>query len=49
MSCWRSSPRSRPTFTELKNSIDKLLLTVSDHEYVNFCDIVNELREENQD
>ncbi|KAK0181527.1 hypothetical protein PV327_003804 [Microctonus hyperodae] len=49
MSCWRSSPRSRPTFTELKNSLDKLLLTVSDHEYVNFCDIVNELREENQD
>ncbi|XP_034943985.1 tyrosine-protein kinase receptor torso-like [Chelonus insularis] len=33
--CWRTSPKSRPTFTELKHAIGRLLESVTQHEYIN--------------
>ncbi|XP_014300459.1 tyrosine-protein kinase receptor torso [Microplitis demolitor] len=41
IACWNSSPRNRPTFTELKNSLDKLMPTITDkHEYININDLI---------
>ncbi|XP_053984066.1 tyrosine-protein kinase receptor torso-like isoform X2 [Hylaeus volcanicus] len=34
LSCWNSRPQSRPTFTELKESIDKLLSSYADSKYM---------------
>ncbi|XP_063990673.1 tyrosine-protein kinase receptor torso isoform X2 [Diachasmimorpha longicaudata] len=44
LSCWRTRPRSRPTFTDLKRDLEKLLQTVGHHEYLNLYDIHNESR-----
>ncbi|XP_015113567.1 tyrosine-protein kinase receptor torso isoform X2 [Diachasma alloeum] len=44
LSCWRTRPRSRPTFTDLKRNLEKLLQTVGHHEYLNLYDIHNDSR-----
>lgn len=36
LSCWRQSPRSRPTFAELKATIDSLLLADRRDDYIEF-------------
>ncbi|XP_015609808.1 tyrosine-protein kinase receptor torso isoform X2 [Cephus cinctus] len=34
LSCWNENPRCRPSFTELKENLDKLLGTLSEKEYL---------------
>lgn len=53
-SCWNIRPQSRPTFTELKQSLDKLLSKCSENKYLSLCDVLyesvdetNELRSTN--
>lgn len=31
LNCWKKSPKERPTFTEIKDSLEKLLEKVSDY------------------
>ncbi|XP_011314507.1 tyrosine-protein kinase receptor torso isoform X2 [Fopius arisanus] len=47
LSCWRTSPRSRPTFTDLQRNLEKLLQAVGHHEYLNLYDIHQESRNAN--
>ncbi|XP_020294315.1 tyrosine-protein kinase receptor torso-like isoform X2 [Pseudomyrmex gracilis] len=41
-SCWNARPQSRPTFTELKQSLDQLLSTYSEDKYLNLCEVLQE-------
>ncbi|XP_044006322.1 tyrosine-protein kinase receptor torso-like [Aphidius gifuensis] len=41
-SCWNTRPRCRPTFTKLKQDMDKLLETVSQNDYLNLCNLQQE-------
>ncbi|CAK9807810.1 Tyrosine-protein kinase receptor torso [Anthophora plagiata] len=41
-SCWNVRPQSRPTFTQLKECLDKLLSDHSDNKYLNICEILYE-------
>ncbi|XP_072764548.1 tyrosine-protein kinase receptor torso-like [Anoplolepis gracilipes] len=45
-SCWNLRPQSRPTFTELKQSLDKLLSNYSENKYLNLCEILQESADE---
>lgn len=47
-SCWNMRPQSRPTFSELKQSLDKLLSNYSENKYLNLCDVLHELDESNE-
>lgn len=40
-------PQSRPTFTELKQSLDKLLSNYSENKYLSLCDVLHESDDEN--
>jgi len=48
-SCWNIRPQVRPTFTELKQSLDKLLSNYSENKYLNLCDILYESADENNE
>lgn len=41
-SCWNMRPQSRPTFTELKQDLDKLLSNYSENKYLSLCDVLYE-------
>ncbi|XP_025160749.1 tyrosine-protein kinase receptor torso isoform X2 [Harpegnathos saltator] len=41
-SCWNLRPQSRPTFTELKQSLDMLLSNYSENKYLNLCEALQE-------
>ncbi|KYN45094.1 Fibroblast growth factor receptor 3 [Trachymyrmex septentrionalis] len=41
-SCWNIRPQSRPTFTELKQNLDKLLSNYSENKYLSLCDVLYE-------
>lgn len=45
-SCWNLRPQSRPTFTELKQSLDKLLSNYSENKYLNLYEILHESADE---
>ncbi|KAL6428664.1 hypothetical protein ACFW04_007932 [Cataglyphis niger] len=45
-SCWNLRPQSRPTFTELKQSLDKLLSNYSENKYLNLYEILQESADE---
>lgn len=45
-SCWNLRPQSRPTFTELKQSLDKLLSNYSENKYLNLYEILDESADE---
>ncbi|XP_050456394.1 tyrosine-protein kinase receptor torso-like isoform X1 [Cataglyphis hispanica] len=45
-SCWNLRPQSRPTFTELKQSLDKLLSNYSENKYLNLYEILQESTDE---
>ncbi|KAJ8670279.1 hypothetical protein QAD02_001538 [Eretmocerus hayati] len=40
--CWHDNPLSRPTFTQLKDQLDKLLSTSTENEYLNLSELVKE-------
>ncbi|XP_071560854.1 tyrosine-protein kinase receptor torso-like isoform X2 [Temnothorax nylanderi] len=48
-SCWNMRPQSRPTFTELKQSLDKLLSDYSENKYLSLCDILYESADESNE
>jgi hypothetical protein len=48
-SCWNIRPQSRPTFTELKHSLDKLLSNYSENKYLSLCDVLHETIDENNE
>ncbi|KYQ58830.1 Fibroblast growth factor receptor 3 [Trachymyrmex zeteki] len=48
-SCWNIRPQSRPTFTELKQSLDKLLSNYSKNKYLNLCDVLYESADESNE
>ncbi|XP_039307291.1 tyrosine-protein kinase receptor torso [Solenopsis invicta] len=48
-SCWNIRPQSRPTFTELKLSLDKLLSNYSENKYLSLCDVLHETIDENNE
>ncbi|KAL0100085.1 hypothetical protein PUN28_019506 [Cardiocondyla obscurior] len=48
-SCWNVRPQSRPTFTELKQNLDKLLSNYSENKYLNLCDVLYESDNENNE
>lgn len=41
-SCWNVRPQSRPTFAELKQSLDQLLSNYSEDKYLNLCEVLQE-------
>ncbi|EZA58397.1 Fibroblast growth factor receptor [Ooceraea biroi] len=41
-SCWNQRPQSRPTFAELRQSLDKLLSNYSENKYLNLCEVLQE-------
>lgn len=41
-SCWNLRPQSRPTFTELRQSLDKLLSNYSENKYLNLSEVLQE-------
>ncbi|XP_018404587.1 PREDICTED: tyrosine-protein kinase receptor torso-like [Cyphomyrmex costatus] len=41
-SCWNIRPQSRPTFIELKQSLDKLLSNYSENKYLSLYDVLYE-------
>ncbi|XP_012061628.1 PREDICTED: fibroblast growth factor receptor 3 [Atta cephalotes] len=45
-SCWNIRPQSRPTFTELKQNLDKLLSNYSENKYLSLCDVLYESADE---
>ncbi|XP_017758220.1 PREDICTED: tyrosine-protein kinase receptor ver-3-like [Eufriesea mexicana] len=45
-SCWNERPQSRPVFTELKESLDKLLSYQSDNKYLNMNEMLYEAPEQ---
>nr|XP_012144959.1 PREDICTED: tyrosine-protein kinase receptor torso-like isoform X3 [Megachile rotundata] len=45
-SCWNVRPQSRPTFTELKESLDKLLSHYSENKYLNIDEILYDGQEQ---
>ncbi|XP_029169749.1 tyrosine-protein kinase receptor torso-like [Nylanderia fulva] len=45
-SCWNLRPQSRPTFTELKQNLDKLLSNYSENKYLNLCEVLQESADE---
>lgn len=45
-SCWNLRPQSRPTFTELKQSLDKLLSNYSENKYLNLYETLQESADE---
>lgn len=45
-SCWNLRPQNRPTFTELKQSLDKLLSNYSENKYLNLYEILHESADE---
>ncbi|XP_077265427.1 tyrosine-protein kinase receptor torso-like isoform X3 [Temnothorax americanus] len=48
-SCWNMRPQSRPTFTELKQSLDKLLSDYSENKYLSLCDILYDAADESNE
>ncbi|XP_012285404.1 tyrosine-protein kinase receptor torso isoform X1 [Orussus abietinus] len=40
LACWRSRPKDRPTFTELKQSLEKMLHTSVENSYLNVNDLM---------
>lgn len=48
-SCWNVRPQSRPTFTGLKQSLDKLLSNYSENKYLNLCEILQESTDESNE
>lgn len=48
-SCWNMRPQNRPTFTELKQSLDKLLSNYSENKYLNLCDVLYESTDESNE
>ena len=40
LSCWKENPRSRPTFNELKEQLDNLLLTITKNEYLSLTETI---------
>ncbi|XP_024889335.1 tyrosine-protein kinase receptor torso-like isoform X2 [Temnothorax curvispinosus] len=48
-SCWNMRPQSRPTFTELKQSLDKLLSDYSENKYLSLCDVLYESADESNE
>lgn len=40
LACWNSSPRSRPTFTELKHDLNALMSSNNKHDYLNMNDSI---------
>jgi len=48
-SCWNIRPQGRPTFTELKQSLDKLLSNYSENKYLNLCDVLYESADEDNE
>ncbi|XP_014489174.1 PREDICTED: tyrosine-protein kinase receptor torso [Dinoponera quadriceps] len=48
-SCWNLRPQSRPTFTELKQSLDKLLSNYSENKYLNLCEVLQESADESSE
>lgn len=48
-SCWNIRPQSRPTFTELKQSLDKLLSNYSGNKYLSLCDVLYESADESNE
>ncbi|XP_011861811.1 PREDICTED: tyrosine-protein kinase receptor torso [Vollenhovia emeryi] len=48
-SCWNMRPQSRPTFSELKQSLDKLLSNYSENKYLNLCDVLYESTDESSE
>ncbi|XP_028046061.2 tyrosine-protein kinase receptor torso [Monomorium pharaonis] len=48
-SCWNIKSQSRPTFIELKQSLDKLLDNYSENKYLSLCDILHESTDENNE
>ncbi|KYM80805.1 Fibroblast growth factor receptor 3 [Atta colombica] len=45
-SCWNIRSQSRPTFTELKQNLDKLLSNYSENKYLSLCDVLYESADE---
>ncbi|XP_032676014.1 uncharacterized protein LOC116846385 [Odontomachus brunneus] len=48
-SCWNLRPQSRPTFTELKQSLDKLLSNYSENKYLNLSEVLQESTDESNE
>ncbi|XP_076637189.1 tyrosine-protein kinase receptor torso-like [Colletes latitarsis] len=42
LSCWTARPQSRPTLTQLKQSVDKILSNYSDNKYLNIQEIIHD-------
>ncbi|KAG7200074.1 hypothetical protein KM043_000521 [Ampulex compressa] len=45
LSCWNARPQARPTFAQLKCSLDKLLCTHSANKYLNVCELLGDRAE----
>lgn len=48
-SCWNVRPQSRPTFSELKQSLEKLLSNYSENKYLNLCEVLQESLDESDE
>lgn len=48
-SCWTVRPQSRPTFTQLKESLDKLLCHHSGNKYLNMDEILYDGQEQHHE